>query len=424
MTKINPIQAIRGMNDLLPAETIIWQHVEKTLKNYFTQYGYQEIRLPIVEKTELFRRGIGEVTDIVEKEMYTFLDRSNDSLTLRPEGTAGCVRAAIEHGMLYHQTQKLWYMGPMFRHERPQKGRYRQFYHAGVEIFGFDSYLAEAELIILMERCFKALELTDKVTLQLNSLGSVEARLQYREKFVHYCEKYVNELDEDSQRRLKTNPLRILDSKNPDVQKILENAPQLNDFIDDDSKQHLEKLSQLLNECHIRYEINSRLVRGLDYYTGTVFEWVTEHLGAQSTVCAGGRYDNLVEELGGPPTKAVGLAAGLERIIELSQLSARFECDGYFIFTEETAIHAIKISEILRGKLPDIKLEMNLMPHQSIKAQFKRADKSQARFALVLGEDENRQNMITFKDLRQNDPQRLFALSDLIQHLLELRSSL
>lgn len=418
------VSAIRGMNDLLPSDTPIWQHIEKTIMAIFAQYAYQEIRLPLLEKTELFKRGIGEVTDIVEKEMYTFQDRNQDSLTLRPEGTAGCVRAAIEHGLLYHQTQKLWYQGPMFRHERPQKGRYRQFYHLGAEAFGFSTYLIEAELILLAARSFEKLKLAEKMTLQINSLGSLSSRAKYRDEFVVFCRQHIDKLDEDSIRRLETNPLRILDSKNPEIQLLLQEAPKLNDYLDEASKKEFELLCALLQDLNISFDINPHLVRGLDYYTGVVFEWVTPYLGSQSTVCAGGRYDNLVEELGGTKTPAVGFAIGMDRLVELfkechsagTQDLIESALEGFVIVDESAQGHALKVVEALRQALFGIRIEMNFSGG-SFKSQFKRADKSGAKFALILGEDELRQNMITFKDLRQDVPQKTVILSDLIKIL-------
>ncbi|HSW93750.1 MAG TPA: histidine--tRNA ligase, partial [Gammaproteobacteria bacterium] len=314
-----PIQAIRGMNDLLPEETVIWQFVEETVRQVLHSYSYHELRTPIVEKTELFKRSIGEVTDIVEKEMYTFLDRNNDSLTLRPESTACCVRAGIEHGLLYNQIQRLWYMGPYFRHERPQKGRYRQFYQCGAELFGIDTPDADAEIILLSASILKKLGLLSHVHLELNSLGSPESRRAYRDELVNYLSKHEDTLDDDSKRRLTTNPLRILDSKNPAMQDLLKNAPALSNVMDAESEKHFLALQNYLTAAGIPFTLNSRLVRGLDYYTKTVFEWVTTDLGAQGTVCAGGRYDNLVEQLGAKPTPATGFAMGIDRLVLLLQ---------------------------------------------------------------------------------------------------------
>ena len=372
------IRSIRGMNDLLPETTPYWQVIETTLKNVLAGYGYQEIRFPIVEKTELFKRSIGEVTDIVEKEMYTFEDRNGDSLTLRPEGTAGCVRAAMENGLL-NQTQRLWYMGPMFRHERPQKGRYRQFHQLGVEAYGFDGPDIDAEMIMLTARLWKALGLKG-VTLQINSLGSTQARLAYREVLIAYFEKHQAELDEDSQRRLHSNPLRILDSKNPAMQALNEAAPKLIDHLDDESKQHFEQLCQILDSVGIDYEINPRLVRGLDYYGKTVFEWVTDQLGSQGTVCAGGRYDGLVAQLGGKGATAIGFAIGLERLVALLEATQALpdikQTDAYLVAVGEQAMaQAPLLTERLRDELPGIKL-ISHCGGGSFKSQFKRADRS------------------------------------------------
>ncbi|MCW8996740.1 MAG: histidine--tRNA ligase, partial [Psychromonas sp.] len=300
------IQAIRGMNDTLPEQTPVWQKLESLFRQVVSSYGYSEIRMPIVEYTNLFKRSIGEVTDIVEKEMYTFADRNGDSLTLRPEGTASCVRAGNENGLLYNQERRLWYTGPMFRHERPQKGRYRQFHQFGVETFGIASADIDAEVILLSARLWKALGIEQHVELQLNSLGSNEARALYKEALVEFLAKHVDKLDEDSKRRMTTNPLRVLDSKNPEVQALLVDAPKLSEHLDDESVAHFQLLQKYLDAAGVKYVINERLVRGLDYYNRTVFEWVTNSLGAQGTICAGGRYDGLVEQLGGKSTPAVG----------------------------------------------------------------------------------------------------------------------
>ncbi|WP_438970345.1 histidine--tRNA ligase, partial [Methylophaga sp.] len=333
------IRSIRGMNDLLPEVTPYWQAVESTMKTVLSGYGYQEIRFPIVEKTELFKRSIGEVTDIVEKEMYTFDDRNGDSLTLRPEGTAGCVRAAMQNGML-NQTQRLWYMGPMFRHERPQKGRYRQFHQLGVEAYGFSGPDIDAEMIMMTARLWKALGLTG-ISLQINSLGSTEARLAYREQLVTYFEAHKEQLDDDSQRRLYSNPLRILDSKNPEMQTLNAAAPKLIDHLDTESKADFDQLCQRLDKVGISYEINPRLVRGLDYYSKTVFEWVTDQLGSQGTVCAGGRYDGLVAQLGGKDATAIGFAIGLERLVALLEATDSLpeipKTDAYLVAVGDAA---------------------------------------------------------------------------------------
>lgn len=403
------IRSIRGMNDILPEVTPYWQVIETTMKDVLAGYGYQEIRFPIVEKTELFKRSIGEVTDIVEKEMYTFDDRNGDSLTLRPEGTAGCVRAAMENGLL-NQTQRLWYMGPMFRHERPQKGRYRQFHQLGVEAYGFEGPDIDAEMIMLTARLWKVLGLKG-VTLQINSLGSTEARLAYRDVLIAYFEKHKAELDEDSQRRLHSNPLRILDSKNPDMQALNEAAPKLIDHLDDESKQHFEQLCHVLNAVGIEYEINPRLVRGLDYYGKTVFEWVTDQLGSQGTVCAGGRYDGLVAQLGGKSATAIGFAIGLERLVALLEateaLPAIKQTDAYLVAVGEQAItHAPLLTERLRDELPGIKL-ISHCGGGSFKSQFKRADRSGARWTLILGDDEVSSQTIGIKTMETGEQQTI-----------------
>jgi histidyl-tRNA synthetase len=414
------IQAVRGMNDVLPSQTPLWQKVEDRLRNIFASYGYHEIRLPILEKTELFNRSIGEATDIVEKEMYTFLDRNSESLTLRPEGTASCVRAAIEHGMLYNQQQKLWYAGPMFRYERPQKGRYRQFHQVGVEAFGFTGPAVEAELILMSARLWRELQLSSSVKLHINTLGTHENRLHYRHAFKAYCEKHYDQLDEDSRRRLNINPLRILDSKDPRAQILLHDAPKIQDYLDDISKRQFENLCDYLQSTGITFFINQHLVRGLDYYTGTVFEWVTESLGAQGAVCAGGRYDGLVEELGGSPTPAVGFAIGMERVIALLEqqpISNETRTDVYLVLMGEgSESKGFILAERLRDALPELRLHINLV-EGSFKTQFKRADKSGARFAIVLGEDELQHNVVTLKDLRTDNEQQRISLEALIDYL-------
>lgn len=415
------IQAIRGMNDILPAETIIWQLVEDTIRQVLQSYSYQEIRSPILEKTELFKRSIGEATDIVEKEMYTFLDRNNDSLTLRPEGTACCVRAGIEHGLLYNQIQRLWYIGPYFRHERPQKGRYRQFYQCGVEMFGVDTPDADAELILLSAKIMEKLGLTSYVHLELNSLGSTEARTIYREELVKFLSAHQEQLDEDSKRRLHTNPLRILDTKNPAIQTLLKNAPQLTDYLDSESKEHFQKLQQYLTNAGISFTVNPNLVRGLDYYTKTVFEWVTTELGAQGTVCAGGRYDKLVEQLGGKATPALGFAIGIDRLVLLLQQFRNdlptISPDIYFISDGENAFQrCLALADQLRDNIPGIRIQTHC-GGGNIKNQFKKADKSGARLALVLGEQELQANTVGMKFLRENIPQKMLRQMDIINEI-------
>ncbi|MFM2482866.1 histidine--tRNA ligase [Celerinatantimonas sp. YJH-8] len=418
------IQAIRGMNDCLPEESFKWQQVENTLRQVVAAYGYSEIRTPIVENTALFKRSIGEVTDIVEKEMYTFSDRNDESLTLRPEGTAACVRAGNEHGLLYNQEQRLWYMGPMFRYERPQKGRYRQFHQFGVEVFGLDGPDIDAELILMTARFWKAFGIRDQVKLQLNSLGSNEARANYREKLVSYLAAHEDQLDEDSRRRMQTNPLRVLDSKDPKVQAVVADAPKLIDHLDDESKAHLDGLCQLLDAAGISYEINHCLVRGLDYYNRTVFEWVTDSLGAQGTVCAGGRYDGLVEQLGGRHTTAVGFAMGMERLIllldTLGQLhQAASTADVYVLGSGDssTAV-ANQLAEAVREAMPKLRV-LNHRGGGNFKKQFKRADKSGAQVALIIGEDEMAHSQVTIKYLRTGADQVTISQAQLIDHLRE-----
>lgn len=419
------IQAIRGMNDILPAQTPVWQYLEATVKELLGAYGYAEIRMPIVEQTALFKRSIGEVTDIVEKEMYTFEDRNGDSLTLRPEGTASCVRACEEHGLLYNQTQRLWYTGPMFRHERPQKGRYRQFYQFGVETFGIASADIDAEVIMLSARLWQQLGLTDAVTLQLNTLGSNQARADYRDALTAYLSERVEQLDADSQRRLHTNPLRVLDSKDPATQALLVDAPKLHDYLDQESIEHFAELRRILDAAGIKYEINQRLVRGLDYYCKTVFEWVTDKLGAQGTVCAGGRYDGLVEQLGGKPTPAVGFAMGVERLIllldtlELVPEEVLNTLDVYVCPVGANAsLNALLLADNLRTEHSWLRIQTHC-GGGSFKSQLKRADKSGARFALLLGEDEVANNSVTVKDLRTDAEQQAMSLEAVSEWLAE-----
>ncbi|WP_350238805.1 histidine--tRNA ligase [Pectobacterium colocasium] len=418
------IQAIRGMNDYLPAETALWQRIENSLKQVLSSYGYNEIRLPIVEQTPLFKRAIGEVTDVVEKEMYTFDDRNGDSLTLRPEGTAGCVRAGIEHGILYNQEQRLWYVGPMFRYERPQKGRYRQFHQLGCEVFGLQGPDIDAELILMTARWWRVLGIADHVKLELNSIGSLDARARYREALVAFLEQHKDQLDEDCLRRMYTNPLRVLDTKNPQIQVLLNDAPVLTDYLDDESREHFEALGELLTQSGIPYTVNPRLVRGLDYYNRTVFEWVTTSLGAQGTVCAGGRYDGMVEQLGGHATPAVGFAMGLERLVLLVQsvnpdFNAQSGVDAYLISSGAgTQVAAIQLAEKLRDALPQLKLMTNY-GGGNFKKQFARADKWGARVALVLGENEVAAGQVVVKNL-SNGEQDTLAQADVASRLATL----
>ena len=416
------IQSIRGMNDLLPEHSAIWQYVEATLARMLAAYSYREIRFPILEKTDLFKRAVGEVTDIVEKEMYSFDDRNGDRLSLRPEGTAGCVRACIQNGLLHNQTQRLWYTGPMFRHERPQKGRLRQFHQIGVEAFGLAGPDIDAELLLLTARLWRELNIDQALELQINSLGTSEERATYRQALVAYLDGYKNDLDEDSQRRLGTNPLRILDSKNPDTQLLLKNAPALNDFLGAESKQHFEQICAVLDNAGVSYVINPKLVRGLDYYSQTVFEWVTTSLGAQGTICAGGRYDSLVELLGGKPCCAVGLAIGLERLImlldELDAVpdSVDQQVDMYLVAVGDESYQAMQLAEQLRTALPAIRIETHC-GGGSFKSQIKKADKSGAAVAIILGEDELSSNTVQVKFLRQERPQETVDQASLVEFL-------
>ncbi|USH01872.1 histidine--tRNA ligase [Grimontia kaedaensis] len=398
------IQAIRGMNDCLPTQSPLWQKVEGTVKDVISAYGYSEVRMPIVEMTHLFSRAIGEVTDVVEKEMYTFEDRNGDSLTLRPEGTAGCVRAGIENGLLYNQEQRLWYVGPMFRHERPQKGRYRQFHQFGVEVFGLNGPDVDAELIMMTARLWRKLGIHEHVRLELNSIGSLEARANYREALVEFLMQHEAILDEDCKRRMHTNPLRVLDTKNADIQAVLTDAPKLSEYLDEESKQHFAGLCELLDAAGIQYTVNEKLVRGLDYYNRTVFEWITESLGSQGTVCGGGRYDGLVEQLGGKATPAVGFAMGVERLVLLMETleldDTRAAVDVYMVTAGEgTLVAGMQLAEKLREQVPGLRV-MTHFGGGNFKKQFKRADKVGASVALVLGEDEVANNQVTFKDLK------------------------
>ncbi len=411
------LQAIRGMNDCLPAQTGIWQYVEQILRETVAQYGYQEIRMPIVESTELFKRSIGEVTDIVEKEMYTFDDRNGDSLTLRPEGTASAVRAGNQHGLIYNQQQRLWYLGPMFRHERPQKGRYRQFHQFGVETYGLAGPDIDVEVIALSARLWQAFGISEQVRLEINSLGSNAARLAYKEILVAYLEAHKDALDEDSQRRMYSNPLRVLDSKNPDVQKIVSSAPKLQDHLDPESAAHFALLKERLDALGIAYTVNPNLVRGLDYYNATVFEWVTDALGAQGTVCAGGRYDGLVEQLGGKSSPAVGFAMGMERLIllltELGLTDAvRAPVDIYVTaLGDETAAYAQKVAEFCRDNT-QLRIQMHC-GGGNMKKQMKRADASGAKVALLLGATEMTEATVTIKYMQGEVEQSSCELSAL-----------
>ena len=419
---MNKIQSIRGMSDLLPDESTKWQVVESVVTDVLSRYGYNEIRFPIMEKTELFQRGIGEVTDIVEKEMYTFEDRNGDSLTLRPEGTAGCVRAGIQHGLL-DRPQRLWYTGPMFRHERPQKGRMRQFHQFGVEVFGMSGPDIDAEVIAMTQRFWEELGVASEVELELNSLGTSESRLSHREALVEFLNDNRDKLDEDSLRRLQTNPLRILDSKNPDIQALVENAPSLPDYLDEESRDHFQQLQSLLDGLGIKYRINPRLVRGLDYYSRTVFEWVTDRLGAQGTICGGGRYDALVEQLGGKATSALGFGLGIERLALLVEtvlgesLEPISDTDVYIVHGDAEILPALKLAERLREDLPQLSITTNC-GGGSFKSQFKKADRSGADHAVVLGESEVTNQRFTLKPLRSGAEQLTLEYIELLQALV------
>lgn len=416
------IQAVRGMNDVLPADSFAWQHIEASLRQIVQRFAYQEIRFPILEQTALFKRSIGEVTDIVEKEMYTFSDRNGDSLTLRPEGTAGCVRACIEHGLLYNTQQKLWYMGPMFRHERPQKGRYRQFVQFGVEAFGFSGFAIELELLAMCQQLWQSLSVDQHVSLEVNTLGTSEERLLYREKLVTYFKDNLDKLDEDSLRRLERNPLRILDSKNPALQDLIQKAPQLIDSLGDESRAHFEHLCHGLTVLGIRFQVNPRLVRGIDYYSHTVFEWVTDVLGSQSTVCAGGRYDALVTQLGGQATPAVGFAMGLERLLLLieqinPQVLKPTHPDVFMMAdSERSLIYALEYANRIRASSA-LTVYVNTMGG-SFKSQFKKADKSAAKFAVIIKEEALDLGQVTVKKLREQSEQQIVTEDDLLDYLL------
>ena len=414
------------MNDILPGTTAHWHHVERCIRAVLDEYGYAEIRLPLLEKTELFSRSIGEVTDIVEKEMYTFEDRNGTSLTLRPEGTAGCVRAAISHGLLHNQTQRVWYAGPMFRYERPQKGRYRQFHQIGAEAYGFGGPDIDAELILLSARLWKALGV-EHVRLQLNSLGTPEARQHYRAVLVDYFSAHVDRLDTDSRRRLELNPLRILDSKNPELTALISAAPSLLDHLDPESEAHFSGLRELLDAAGVEYDINPRLVRGLDYYSRTVFEWVTDRLGAQDAICSGGRYDPLIEQLGGRPTPAIGWALGLERLVALLEdqhkLPAPPAPHAYLVTVGEQAGHrGLVLAESLRDAVPGLRLTVNC-GGGSFKSQFKRADRSGAEIALIMGEEEVERGTIGFKFLRRDEAQVEVQINQLAAKLADVVSA-
>jgi histidyl-tRNA synthetase len=419
----NQFQVIRGMHDILPAHMPAWNQLEDEYRALAESYGYRQIRTPIVEKTALFARSIGTVTDIVEKEMYSFEDRNGDSLSLRPENTASVVRAGLQAGLLQDQQQRLWYCGPMFRHERPQKGRYRQFHQLGAETFGVAGADIEAELILLAARFWKRLGLDD-IELQINSLGSSNCRSNFRSILVEYFRDHYQQLDEDSQRRLETNPLRILDSKNPDLQALIEAGPGLQDSLDQESREHFEELTDILDQTGVSYQVNRRLVRGLDYYSHTVFEWVTETLGAQGTVCAGGRYDGLVEQLGGKPNYAAGFSMGCERLVSMivdqGRAATEDGCDVYLVMRGENSIaRAQRLAETIRDHMPRLELVVHAGAG-SFKSQMRKADKSGAQIALILGETEIEAGTVAVKFLREEKAQAEIMQADIVTQLASL----
>ncbi|MFT5283551.1 MAG: histidyl-tRNA synthetase [Yoonia sp.] len=418
------IQAIRGMNDCLPSQTPVWQFVEARIRELASSYHYQEIRTPILESTDLFKRSVGEATDIVEKEMYVFADRNGDSLALRPEGTACAVRAGTQHGLLYNQQQRLWYMGPMFRHERPQKGRYRQFHQLGMEAFGFEGPDIDVEMILIGARLWKSFGISDKVELQINSLGNAQARSDYRDLLVAYLQQHIDDLDEDSKRRLSTNPLRVLDSKDKNTQAIVANAPKLIDHLDEESQQHFTKLCERLDTLGIQYYVNPALVRGLDYYNRTVFEWVTSMLGAQGTICAGGRYDGLVEQLGAKATPAVGFAMGIERLVllvESTQLEPMVNNADVYVTAmgEDAALAALVLVERLRDQFSYLKLQLHC-GGGNFKKQIKKADASGAKIAIIIGDQEVNSKMFGIKWLRKDAPQTQVDEHTLLEILADI----
>ena len=415
------IQAVRGMQDLLPAQKNISRTIEDVVREVFASYGYREIGLPQLEQTELFKRVVGENTDIVEKEMYTFDDRNGESLTLRPEGTAGCVRFAEQNGLLFNQIQRLWYSGAMFRYERPQKGRYRQFDQIGAECFGMPGPDVDAELLLMNARVWRKLGLDGDIRLELNSLGNPDARVKFKEKLARYLTAYEEDLDEDSQRRLTTNPLRILDSKSLKTQEILQGAPVLSDFMDNESKQHFEVLRGLLDDNGIDYEVNPNIVRGLDYYNKTVFEWTTKTLGSQGTVCGGGRYDGLVEQLGGKPSPGIGFAMGLDRLSLMlaEKIESSKDADIYFVSQSNGGRgRALRLAESIRDELLGKKVVVHCGDGK-FKSQMKKADASGADLALILGEDEVAAGTVGIKLLREGGEQSTISQDTLAQYCLD-----
>ena len=419
MTKINKV---RGMNDLVPGQIEIWQFVENRIEKIFHSYGYNEIRFPLIEKTDLFSRGVGQSTDIVNKEMYTFDDKGGESMSLRPEGTAGCVRAALDNDLIRIDSPRLWYMGPMFRYERPQKGRSRQFHQASAEFFGIKDPYADAELLFLSNKIWKDLGIVDEIELEINSLGNYETRTSYKQALITYFQDYKNKLDNDSLRQLDDNPLRILDSKNPETRLLLEEAPKINEFLDQESLDHHSTLLDMLNSNGLTYKENPQLVRGLDYYNKTVFEWKSLSLGAQDTICGGGRYDSLVEELGGKSCPAIGFSIGLERLILIMN---QFEVDSnapkkisFVALGEEAIAKSVLIAEQLRKAVEDIQIVLNF-ENTSASSQIKKAIKSKSDYALIVGEEELKDNTLSLKDLNKKEDQKSFNIKELIDQLKE-----
>ncbi len=417
------VKRLRGMYDVTPDQVWVWQKLEAIVTGLLQQYGYQEIRFPLLEKTALFHSAIGEVTDVVEKEMFTFTDRKDVSISLRPEGTASTVRAVLENGLIFNEPQKLWYSGPMFRYEKPQKGRNRQFSQIGVEVFGYPGPEADAELLLMTHRMWQQLGI-DNVRLELNSLGSAACRESYRTVLIEYFEQHLDVLDEEAKNRLHSNPLRLLDSKNPDMKAVIKAAPSIADYLSDESQAHFNQLCAILDACEVPYEINRRLVRGLDYYSHNVFEWITDDLGAQGTLCAGGRYDALVEMQGGKPTPATGFAMGLDRLVELivdKQLwQADAQTDVYVVWDKQVAVDQVMaLCEQIRNDLPEITLMMHLT-EASFKSQFKKADKAGAQFTLILGPDEMDKQLISVKAMQdRNVPQQQLSYQDVVSFLTQ-----
>ena len=423
MTKF---KTIRGMNDVTPSEVSVWQFVEASIRSIFASYAYDEIRFPIVEQTELFSRSVGESADIVSKEMYTFEDRNGDGIALRPEGTAGCVRACLENDLLRVDSPRLWYMGPMFRYERPQKGRSRQFHQASAEVFGIDNHNVDAELMMMATNLWDVLGIKNQVNLEINSIGNSDTRKKYKNLLQEFFQSFSSELDKNSQRQLTENPLRILDSKSKKIKEILVNAPSILDQLDSESEDHFNKLKDLLTKLNINFEVNDKLVRGLDYYNKTVFEWKTKDLGAQDTVCGGGRYDDLVGQLGGKDSPAVGFSMGLERLILLvkeyskDNVTTETELDCNFIcLTDDSVSYALINAEKIREAIPTINLKVNLQV-TSANSQFKRADKSGSKIALIVGEEELKDNTISIKDLAIKESQETLSLDQIINRLKKL----